>query len=236
MTADLAQKVFDDLKTHTRRVINPQPPESWMNRTDWSRYYVRGVQNLWLAHPEDPARKEIKCPFGKPGDRLFVKETYFAYGQWKKDGATRTGAQKWRFEDLTGTDFQYKYLNDPPQRLASGSREEIGWHKRSALFMPRRAARSILEVKEIRVERLQDISAADAEAEGINLIDFNCFENYLVGEDWIYNGQNQREMHALEDPVMSFASLFDKINGGRGFTWLSNPWIWVIVFKKIKGE
>jgi len=81
------------------------------------------------------------------------------------------------------------------------------------------------------VERLEDISEDDAIAEGIDLIEDNCCENYLVDKDWIFDGINQRGVHAVEYPIMSYASLWESING-QG-SWAANPWVWVIDFKHV---
>jgi len=79
-----------------------------------------------------------------------------------------------------------------------------------SIFMPRWASRIMLEIVSIRVERLQDISEADAFAEGIS------------GGDW------------LGDPVGEFKKLWNSINEKRGFGWWTNCWVWVIGFKKLE--
>src|ERR1051325_7929348 len=77
----MVRAILEGRKTQTRRVIKPQPQDSWMNNpnTNWADYYKRDrfgrlVKHLWISHPTE--NKEIVCPYGKPGDRLWVRETF----------------------------------------------------------------------------------------------------------------------------------------------------------------
>jgi len=93
--------------------------------------------------------------------------------------------------------------------------------------MPKEACRLFLEVANVRVERLTDISEDDALAEGIELVEYNCFKNYMKG-DWMYSGKNHRNYEMLEDPIGSFASLWESINGVG--SWSEKEWVFVYDF------
>jgi len=152
---------------------------------------------------------EIKCPYSV-GMRLWVKETHYLYGYWEKNGLTKAGKHKLKFVQMANRGF--RYTDDPPTGLCS-SRKEMGWFKRSSLFMPRRASRITLEVTGVRVEQVQDITVEDVMFEGTPIISKN------------------------KDPFVarfeSFQMLWDSINGDK-YPWDSNPYVWVIQFKRVQ--
>jgi hypothetical protein len=112
----------------------------------------------------------VRCPHGQPGDQLWVRETFFAFGRWETRFSAEKGRDEWHFVDMTLESGQ-RYLFEAPegwrrkQRAAGGATPS--WWRRPALFMPRAASRITLEITEVRVQRLQEISEADAVAEGI---------------------------------------------------------------------
>lgn len=222
-----------DSKSQTRRGIEGIPTTAVFQSLPNEKY---GTFN-WL--PEGKHAEEdvlwVLCPYGQRGDVLWVKETFYAYGQWLKNGVTTAGKQQWKFNDLTGTDFQYHYADNPPERVKQGRSEDIGWYKRNSLFCPKKAARYWLEITDVRVERLLEINEADAIAEGVastlvttggsNPKDSYRYQNYLNRHDiehpmhkWCYSAK------------YSYETLWKKING-RG-SWAVNPWVWVIEFKQ----
>lgn len=140
---------------------------------------------------ENPA-----CPYGVPGgSRLWVRET------WYDDNATRDA------EPIpTSHDDFIHYRADGE---AHDQFEELDgflrW--RPSIFMPRWASRITLEVTEVRVERLQEITEADAWAEGI-------------------------AAHVVR-PIHDYAALWDSLNAKRGFGWDTNPWVWVVSFRRL---
>ena len=186
MTGESVRAILDRRKTQTRRVIKFTYP------TDWIGSVNPDGKDGWIAWgptqvPDDYSRKMypngggFKCPYGVPGDRLWVREK-FKIGQ--------------------GRSIVYF---DTPSRWAEG----MSW-KRS-IFMPRWASRITLEVVSVRVERLQEISHEDALSEGLI-----CYhENYQC---------------ALEE----YPHLWDILNAKRGYPWSSNPWVWVVEFRKVK--
>ena len=185
----MVRAILEGRKTQTRRVVKPQPPTAFVT--------VRvedGTQFSWCLRnqsafdlPESAADwLTLRCPYGVPGDRLWVRETW---GSCTTNGTVCSG-----------------YRAD----VALRPEIEAGVDRwRPSIHMPRWASRLLLEVKAVRVERLQEISEDDAFAEGIS------------GGDWLGN------------PVGTYRELWDSINAKRGHSWESNPWVWVVEFERV---
>ncbi|MFC5549593.1 hypothetical protein [Massilia aerilata] len=159
-----------------------------------------------LRSPEDAARNR----FGRPGDLLWVRETFFAYGRWETRFNLRKQHAEWFFTDMTqAAGHAWRYAADEGPGADAHARREArvapAWHKRPALFMPRAASRILLEIVEVRVERLQEISVADALAEGL-------------------------PPGAERDPVLAYRGIWEGINGAG--SWDENPLVWVLAFVK----
>lgn len=129
------------------------------------------------------------CPYGVVGDRLWVRETWSVSGKKFRPGG------------------RVVYKADGSEALPddTGKKRWI-----PSIFMPRDACRLLLEIIEIRVERLQDIDDNDAEQEGVS--------QYLWGMGF--------------SPIEEFKELWVHINGPQ--SWIDNPWVWVVTFKKIE--
>jgi len=219
----MVQAIMGLIKIMTRRTIGLEKinenPDAWIivdtaNSLDGSNTIYFHFYNTILKES-----KYIKCPYGQKGDTLWVKEMYYAYGFWDKNGKTKTGKDKYSFDDLVTWDFPHQYHDNPPLRV-NDKRDHPGWFKRSSLFMPRKASRILLEIINIRVERLQDITEEDAKREGVfNVNPPSGFKNYLVNFELFVFAK------------ASFRSLWCKINGDA--SWNANPWVWVIEFKRI---
>lgn len=230
----MVQSILDNTKTQTRRVITPQP-NTQFRPDDRLHIYNRGngKTNLWeikdsLSACSLSTLDSFRCPFGKVGDNIWVKESFYAYGGWQKNGKTKSGRQKWKFHDYTGWDFEYKYFDNPPLRIQKG-RNGLGWYKRSSLFMPQKASRIFLEITSIRIERLNNISDQDAIQEGIKQ------EKFIpTGKDcyYFYPCNDLRDDTYLDNPKTSFYSLWRSIHGK--YSWEGNPWVWVIEFKRVE--
>ena len=93
---------------------------------------------------------------------------------------------------------------------------------RPSIHMPRTAARLYLLVKSVRVERVQDIRSADAEAEGVEKTGTCRWRDYCGIESG-----------GFINPTASFVTLWDSLNAKRGYPWDSNPWVWVIEFRRV---
>lgn len=144
-----------------------------------------------------------ECPYGHVGDRLWVRETWANVDQG--DG---TSVVEYRAD--TGN----KYPGHWPEDMGDDS--ECGRWKPS-IHMPRKASRITLEIVDIRVERLKQISEDDAEAEGA-----------IIGH---YYSGSYREPKTYKQ---AFSDLWNSINEKRGFSWRKNPWVWAVQFKMIK--
>jgi|SRR6185369_7719408 len=238
----MVRALLDGRKTQTRRIMKPQPvsveidaktfenptsgamcigyeacPPGWRpmpwfkfdeatnGRLEYLRPAVGGV-GMTPARVRAASRRhgdsqkwaegEVVglCPHGQPGDRLWVRET------WRPvhSGDPTRGAQ-YR-ADLHGAD-------------------QTRW--KPGIHMFRWASRITLELTGVRVERLQDISEADAKAEGVE----------RFGQGWKHYFYPDEPESAWEFASNSYASLFDKINGAG--SWDKNPWVWVLEFKRV---
>ncbi|MCK4579401.1 MAG: hypothetical protein KAU50_11470 [Candidatus Marinimicrobia bacterium] len=208
MKPDMSLATLEDRKTHTRRVIK-----------DVGLYAIdERYHGNWQKERENLIA--AKCPYGKVGDRLYVRETHYRYGKWIKDGQTKTGRQKWKFE---GIGKEVIYSDNSPATVRT-KKTEVGWFKRPSLFMPRWASRITLEITDVRVERVQEISKDDAMLEGIKNKNTGYWQDYRTGK---------MQQLFLSDPRDSFRTLWNSINEKRGYGWDVNPWVWVIGFRRL---
>jgi hypothetical protein len=207
-SGESVRAILDGRKTQTRRVIKPQPPD------DCGAVYV-GVYaptvidrdgneqpgpEVFGAYSGDGSWA-LRCPYGTVGDRLWVRETWC------------------QVDDMNG-DAQVHYAAD---------REDIPPPWRSPIHMPRWASRILLEITDLRVQRVQDISEADAFYEGV--------ERLNLSPTLIDFGAGLVQVHPLTSSyVDAFKTLWDTINAKRGYGWDANPWVWAITFKRAEGE
>lgn len=148
-SAPMVRAILDGRKTQTRRVINPQPYIDGMGNFCWNGRNFGQDSNgpciQAIASPIPSSKtKRVCCPYGKPGDRLWVRETFNHDGEKYIYAAdlNELGVQKWAAQ----------------------------W--KPSIHMPRNASRILLEITGVRVERLQDISECDAKAEGSYVCDY----------------------------------------------------------------
>lgn len=192
-SAPMVRAILDGRKTQTRRVINPQPTVSEQRLRELGAW----ADDLTLSEQVNAAFQagciDARCPYGRPGDRLWVRET------WQH---TPTLAA-----DLQGPVMYRAHCEERPRPLA--------W--RSPIHMPRWASRITLEVTGVRVERLQEISEADARAEG-------CAGGHGAIPEYGYSAS----------PVEHYGFLWEQINGPG--SWSANPWVWVIEFARVDAQ
>lgn len=210
---DMIAAILDDRKTNTRRVIMPQPIGFGCTGKPLA-------DNSTVNYPV--RKKEIVCRYGKPGDRHYIKEPHYLFGQWCRNGYTKTGKEKWRFS--YERDKGVFFPDYPPEKICH-AKHQRGWFKRSPLFMPKWAARWWMEVTDVRVERVQEITEADAIAEGV-------VPRFRNGEPIEHDGTGAVCQEA-------FADLWDSINGkprkdGIDISWKANPWVRVVAFRRIE--
>ncbi len=191
----MVRALLQSTKTQTRRVVKPQP----VARQGMVNARYCGHPNLWLRDGKcditDPA-KEWRCPYGQPGDRLWVRETF---SHFERNDQLKPGAEIfYRAED--------ECLELRP------------W--RPSIHMPRWASRITLEITGVRVERLQDISEADAMAEG-------------APPSHPSIDRISREFGYADFPRSWYAQLWEQINGPG--SWDANPWVWAVEFRRLEG-
>lgn len=237
----MVQSILKNLKSMTRRTrglesVNIEPDfYKWLieyPQMDIPREAIPFDNKYYYAFTGKHNNSTLvvtTCPYGNVGDILWVKEMYYAYGYWKQNGLTKTGKQKWLFVDTTRQDFSYRYFENPPNRLRKNSYRELGWYKRNSLFMPKAACRIFLEITDIKVERLQDISEEDARKEGV-------YSSTYIGygyryADYLKKSEPFNVNQTVLNAYNSFQTLWQKINGKE--SWDKNPWVWVIEFKRI---
>lgn len=258
----MVRAILDGTKTQTRRVVSSRNsdimpslwprlvfdddaiPDEWKRqkwagdgrpKAVWCDPSLRSICNIpadylhvaTRPHPDDPQDDAgLWCvnrlsSMYQPGDRLYVREQYYQRGHWEKvtgiKARTRTGRQRWKF---IPADDVIRF--DAPTEFRKGRHhkdpETVAWHRRLARFMPRKYSRLTLEITGVRVERLQDISNDDAMAEGFD------YELHV--------GPNGEDM--TDTPICTFSAYWDSINAKK-HPWSSNPWCWVVEFKRIGG-
>lgn len=203
MQAHSVQGILGDWKSVTRRVIK-------------SRERTTQIQDA--AH---------SCPYGQPGDRLYVKETWGVTVSEKGDfdvvyRADFPGGERQSWRDY---EERYEHLwrglygaDGRPLENPFSETNELRW--RSPLFMPRAFSRLTLEICSVRVERLQDITAEDCLKEGVPICCSPDGEK-LYTQSGVLRSQ--------------FAALWDSING-KTFPWQSNPFVWRLEFRRLEAD
>lgn len=175
-SGESVRAILDGRKTMTRRVMKVQPSAEF-SPSLCQTYEPMAYDKNGEGYPGAPIfgcydlngqNEGYKCP-GAIGDR-WVRESFYAYGKYRFTGKkTPKGKPEVEFWDCTlGANGSYRYAADETLPKPD-SRYEFGWHCRPSIFMPRIASRITLEITDIKVERLQDISEEDAKAEGFDL-------------------------------------------------------------------
>jgi hypothetical protein len=212
----MVRAILAGKKTQTRRVVGSMhPPEFFGVRggpdendpLQWGYYVADGMPwggdgCLVLARGEtghDRCVLSLACPYGDVGDRLWVRETW---------------------AEVNGGAF---YKADEPWPEAYGP--EPKW--KPSIHMPRWASRIILEVTDVRVQRVQDTTEEDAKAEGVESL------GPSIGAEHGFVDDSGRT-HGTHPYTLAFACLWDEINADRGFPWRDNPWVWCLTFKRVQ--
>jgi hypothetical protein len=203
--------ILEGLKWQTRREIKPQPNGEFC-RDD---LFISGL-SLWDS--EDVRKAKYKV-----GETIYVKEVYYDYGKWEKNGLTKTGKQKYRFIDFKlYYGKEYLYDSDKFTGIETKKDGKFHWYKRNALFMPLKAARLFIEITNVRVEKLGDIKEMDARAEGA---DYTIDKTGMKGPCFHTFGQGICA-------VCHYQTLWESINGPG--SWDLNPWVFAYDFKRVE--
>jgi hypothetical protein len=219
-SGEMVKAILDGRKSQTRRIVKPQPG---------NRQYIFGPLNVsmashsfWLAdETEDPLDGvNIKCPYGKPSSILWVRETHAIVADLNASHQDST----W--------EARVKYKADGESQSISAMNED--WREsysppgngyRSPIHMPKWASRITLEVTEVRVERLQEISGTSLILEGVLPADQWTMPTVAAEPESSLHGDYSRA--ALE----CFKATWDRINGAG--SWSANPFVWAITFKRV---
>ncbi|QKY09550.1 hypothetical protein [Janthinobacterium lividum] len=229
MNSAMVRATLAGTKTQTRRVMKPQP-EPVPHRPGDYQWPCNAFQSMVSVSDTRASGAHgmagDACPHGAHGDRLRVRETFFAYGRWETRLSEKKRRDEWHFIDMTAEcDRTYQYDADCPDvPLAAGRGGALpGWHKRPSIFMPRAACRILLEIVSVRVERLQDISDTDILAEGI---DTEKLAESQDRYDIVCKGSGASG-RATERTA--WRDLWESTGGD----WEANPWCWAITFKRV---
>jgi hypothetical protein len=195
----MVRALLDGSKTQTRRVVVPQPQVSDKGHLmgEWLRKPLGGLLRPRLQDIT------IHSPYGQPGDRLYVRERWAA-GACADSLAPRDLHPGTWLRDNGGLWFEADGA-EPAHPISPRGK----W--RQGMFMPKWASRILLGNVGVRVERVQDISEADAYAEGT-----------FPGAFEFDNGEG------TETAVESYRYLWDSLNAARGYGWEINPFVWVV--------
>lgn len=211
--APLVRAILEGRKTQTRRIAKP------VRHPDLGNVYSPGA--LVLEHEPQHVINRA-CPYGQPGDRIYVRETWNWFDP-QAIPAERAG-QRAPFTGRQGSrqiPWVTAYAADGPLPYPGYYGKE---HWRPSIHMPKWAARIWLEITGVRVEQLQEISEKDAVAEGIERTeDFfgcPCWRDYSEPE-------GPDASACPDDPIGSFRTLWESTGGD----WDANPWVWVVDFK-----
>lgn len=219
----MVQAIQDGRKTVTRRpmkpqpVIHPVPPCNPNYNVVWNGVY------MWKEWEQPHFTMTERCPYGNPGDRIYVRETWNRLMMYDENDMPYSPH---RYEMF------YKADGIPDIRLL----DEDGYEEDNQCFrwkpsihMPKRYARIWLEITDVRVERVQDITEEQAEAEGLQMIEWSTGIDYrqLYGVD---PDSGEDQLCSTESFYDSFRQIWDSIYQN----WNSNPWVWVIEFKRVE--
>lgn len=224
-SAPMVRAILDGRKTVTRRSCKPQPSANAHTTSADGN-----PMGAWWETGKDINR----CPYGQPGDRLWVRETWSDVNlqgapgiAYRADDDIRDLMEDETFLDNSGA-FNYDDPRSKPYQFACWSEDLIAGTEgrwRPSIFMPRWVSRILLEVTAVRVERLQEISEEQALAEGI-------IPHVRGGWHWHpHDPGNVDDWHqfGFKSPAFAFQDLWI---GTRG-DWDTNPWVWVVEFKRV---
>ena len=223
----MAGKVAAVVKTQTRRIVKPQPPHSCMYyiNGDQTTAVCVGPQNQFVPPFVDRADCFVRCPYGQPGDRLWVREAW-RYEDWTEDGEPFIGYRDGERRLCKPTEEWCDRTQDIWAELSARGSPASDRGFRPSIHMPRWACRTVLEITSVRVERVRDISEADALAEGITS---RLVRNTTVPTRRVF-GLGVDGDYA-ETGRAAFLDLFYYINKRADPG--ANPWVWVIEFRKV---
>lgn len=235
-SAPMVRAILDGSKTVTRREVTVRGAITAMSYAPLHpEHGLRVTARIGKRRVVVPIADALEaCPYGVPGDRLWVKETWGLFDR-ESFGGEKGYAVAWRATHPTPEDG-CEWIDGPPVCDTPTTGTLIPSERwRPSIHMPRWASRITLEVTSVRVERLQDITEEDAKAEG-------CVDTRraVVASDLIPSGRAFLIGGDLADGALTigqdargnFRSLWSSINGAE--SWEKSPWVWVIGFRRIE--
>ncbi len=198
---EMVRAILNGRKTVTRRVVKPIPPENARLELIGDRRHAMDL-SIEIPGPDD---HRIYTPPYLPGDILYVRETWGDYRECEEGGEGLYYLYRADYPDGATT---YQYPDGMTCDLPK-------WHP--SIHMPKEAARIFLRVTDVRVERLRDITEADAAKEGLY-------------KGWRLGGCGSLALTARQAFMWLWMSLTEK--GPVIYTWALNPWVWVIEFER----
>ena len=211
----MVRAILEGRKTQTRRVVKPQPDHPAFSRRKMLALDDEGIDLYLHGGPLLP--RAIRCPYGRDGNRLWVRESWspdppcdgpWGYISWAGCRDGKIAGVPERFRHPAFCNYAADWLHGP-----------ITWTP--SIHMPRWASRINLRITGVRVERLQDISADDAKAEGIS---------EFIGGWWCEHDDTPQI--AGMTPQDGYRKIWERINGAD--SWAANPWVWVVSFERDK--
>lgn len=197
----MVRAILEGRKTQTRRIAKPPKGFDWVDESLGT--VANKNDGMWPVYELE----EVSKPFGQVGDYLWVREAWRQF-----DNSNECGCSEYPCPCPNNGHVIFRSTHDDG---------ESKW--KPSIHMPRWAARIKLEIKKIRVERLQDISEADAIAEGVKELRKGYWRNY--NHEW-----TQFQLSAKS----SFTSLWKALYGEE--SWNENPWVHVIEFERVTDE
>jgi hypothetical protein len=225
-TGESVRAILAGSKVQTRRIMKPQPPE-WVREFGQTAFTPPGhISGRGEYEDQGPGEKFFKCPYGVPGDRLWMREAWLGL---HRDHWAHPNQSKESVVNERGDRNAVAYRADTTPE-GEEIRRQYGYRWRPSIHMPRWASRITLEVTEVRVQRLQEISGEDAQAEGISPLAASEISSELLRAfPSMRRGASERE----ERMLAAFGYQWDRLNAKRA-PWPSNPWVWGITFRRIK--
>lgn len=229
---EMVRAILGGRKTQTRREVKLNLDIAFLATTyDWATSlatnHYQGLTEEQIQQKAESLRGVIHpvildngqmvsiiCPHGKPGDRIWVRETFCPVDD------TQYGGEKW--VDYRATP-KFEASHPAGWDSAPSDAEALKW--RASIHMPRWASRILLEITDLRVERLNAISEEDVDAEGFaGDYPTSVFPNLFPGEPKDWSHLSMRDCYGV---------LWKSIYGEE--SWKANPWVWVIEFKRVEG-
>ena len=223
---EMVRAILDGRKTQTRRVVKLPPCTFPYRFYGWLGEAARFGEE---DYPED-GTFSVKCPYGVPGSLLYVREMFYCDDYRYPDGPQ---------EELLKEMY---YRADGEAHVQFEDTEGFRW--RPSIHMPKWASRLWLRIVSVRVERVADISEADATAEGIYSVYVDAPMPMRCMLRWVAPGVVMTDTYGEQDDhapthmsaKRAFECLWDSINAKRGYGWDANPWCWILTYERTEAR